>query len=93
MNKEIKNEVRELVEKDFYEMCIEELENVNVEDMLDWIGDYIYEDFDIEIKENEELENEIIEMIEELKEEYLEGKNEEWEEMNSLRMDLLSGRW
>lgn len=75
MNSEIKNKVIELVNENFDNLGIDELEEFDLSKslMLDYIGDYIWEDFGFEI---ENCKNEIEDIVWDLREEKLKEKYE-----------------
>lgn len=61
------------MEDKFYEDCIEELENEKCDIFLDYIGEVIYEEMEIEIEK--EFDMKLFEnLFYEVQEDYLEGK-------------------
>lgn len=83
----IEKKIKKEFEDRFYEDNIEELENEDFEDWEEIIDEILYE----EGFRNEEFKCEVCERMEkvfdELKEEYLEGKKESWENEWELRND------
>lgn len=89
-NSKIMNSIKEYVEKEYFNLCIEELENLNIENEIEWVREFVYVDYGMEM--DKDMEKEVEELLLDLKDEYLKGKMEDWEEMNSLRIDLENNR-
>ncbi len=87
MKNEIKEYIKKLIEDRFYEDCIEELENEDFEDWKDYIGECVWDEFEFDIEVELENWDEIEEMFDELKEDYLEGKKDDYENECELRRD------
>lgn len=83
MNNEIKEAIKSEIEKQFYEDCIEELENRDFEQYYEYLDEMIWEEFDFELRD---YKDEVEEMFEDLREEYLEGKRDDAEEERQLRI-------
>lgn len=76
---EIKEVLKEDIEKRFYDFNIEELEEDNFEDFKEYVEEWIYVDYDIEYIEDR-FWDEIEKIYEDLKDEYLDGKRDDREE-------------
>lgn len=84
---EIKEILKEDIEKRFYDFNIEELEEDSFEDFKEYVEEWIYVDYDIEYIEDR-FWDEIEKIYEDLKDEYLDGKRDDREEEEYLRRHM-----
>lgn len=77
--------VKKEIEERFFEYGIEELENESFEDFMEYLDEVMYCDFGIEIRD---FENEVEELYYELKDEYLNGKIEDYENEREIKLNM-----